>query len=959
LFTAVLSGAALAAASAAETASAAKIWKTGGFVDRIDGTLGDGGANIYVAADGSVRLINLNDLNRDGNIDLVAPTDHSQSDGQVDMSIFWGKSGLSPKNVIRLPSDRGKALAAADLNGDGFVDLVLANAGSNAWRPIDTGQAAFIYWGSARGYSAENRTNVPTEDACGVAVADIDGDGSLDLVFANIGNTISADHFLKSFVYWGDHGKFDAARRAELPTEKATDAKVADVDGDGLLDVVITQEGNLPGNGGVTVFYGGGRDRAALGRRTTRLPGDSSSSLAIADLNADGRPDLVVANEYRSKGRESNGVYSIANDVLLDSYIYWGTADGYSDAHRTALPTHKATGVAVADLNGDGRPDLVFANSSGGVGYGSYTDAARGGGEAYVFWNGPAGFARNHLQQLPTVAGSACAIGDLNGDGYPDIVFANSGGSNGLDTLSYIYWGGPQGYSAARRAELPTFSPSGVLIADLDGDGKPEVAFANSYCNTSPGNRNSQRLYWGNGKGEFTEKNMQKLSLGAGYLGAGSYSAVDVDADGYVDLTFAGISPTTYWGGPKGFSVDNRTVASNQYSFYCTFGDLNRDGWLDVVCAEFYPGSTESRVYFGGPTGFAPTRRFAFKVNGPRGITLADFNKDGWPDVAFATSTDSNMLSLFWGGPDGFDNDRKTLLPVGMAPASRAADLNNDGWLDLVVANLYDPRTPPGPGEKMHAFGGSTYGNALIYWGGPQGFAADRRQVLRAIGLEDVTVADFNKDGYLDFAASHYSGSVDRKHPSYVFWNGPEGFSDDKVTLLPTFAASGVMSADFNNDGYRDIRFANHVKDSDHNRSNFIYWGGPKGFDPARRAEVYDPGPHLLSGQDIGNVYDRSDRYDYISTPFDAGQASTFEKIAWTGEAPFATKLEFQVRTAATQEELLRAPWSGPAGPKSFYTKSGEALPSGTARWIQYKATLVSPNDADTPILRDVSISYR
>ncbi|PYV15256.1 MAG: hypothetical protein DMG07_10225, partial [Acidobacteria bacterium] len=265
------------------------------------------------------------------------------------------------------------------------------------------------------------------------------------------------------------------------------------------------------------------------------------------------------------------------------------------------------------------------------------------------------------------------------------------------------------------------------------------------------------------------------------------------------------------------------------------------------------------------------------------------------------------------------------------------------------------------PGQQQHAFGGSTQGNAMIYWGGPEGYSAARRQLLPGIGLEDVSIADLNNDGFLDFVATHYSGSPDRKHPSYVYWNGPKGFAPDRVTLLPTFAASGVMTADFNRDGFRDIRFANHVKDSDHNVSNFIYWGSRDGFSESRRTEVPNPGPHLLSGRDIGNVYDRSDRYDYIPPPFDTGAVSRFESLRWEGEVPFRTRLEFQVRTGATREELAAAAWSGPSGAGSFYTKSGETLkgPGATGRWIQYKATLVSPDDANTPVLRAVSISYR
>jgi hypothetical protein len=180
------------------------------------------------------------------------------------------------------------------------------------------------------------------------------------------------------------------------------------------------------------------------------------------------------------------------------------------------------------------------------------------------------------------------------------------------------------------------------------------------------------------------------------------------------------------------------------------------------------------------------------------------------------------------------------------------------------------------------------------------------------------------------------------------------------VTLLPTFAASGVMVADFNRDGFRDIRFANHVKDSDHNVSSFIYWGSAQGFSERRRGEVYDPGPHLLSGRDIGHVYDRSDRYDYVSPPFDTGASSRFETLRWEAETPFPTRIELQVRTAATREGLAEAAWSGPSGAGSSYTTPGAVLQgsASTGRWIQYKATLVSPDDVNTPVLRAVSITY-
>jgi hypothetical protein len=177
---------------------------------------------------------------------------------------------------------------------------------------------------------------------------------------------------------------------------------------------------------------------------------------------------------------------------------------------------------------------------------------------------------------------------------------------------------------------------------------------------------------------------------------------------------------------------------------------------------------------------------------------------------------------------------------------------------------------------------------------------------------------------------------------------------------IPTNSASGVIANDFDLDGHVDILFGCHSKQGNHRNDAFLYWGGPEGFSTDRRTSLPVLGPHHLAS-DPGHAYDRGHRYDYVSPPFDAGPVERLVTLSWVGQTPFRTGLEFQVRWAATREGLESAPWTGPEGPESYYKSSGAQLPksAGGTRWIQYKASLLSPGSANSPVLESVSIRYQ
>ena len=224
--------------------------------------------------------------------------------------------------------------------------------------------------------------------------------------------------------------------------------------------------------------------------------------------------------------------------------------------------------------------------------------------------------------------------------------------------------------------------------------------------------------------------------------------------------------------------------------------------------------------------------------------------------------------------------------------ATEIADLNGDGWLELLVTNL------------MSAEGGRK-SDVMVYWGAAEGYEADRVTRLPALGPEGVAVADLNADGLLDVVITSYHAGETRSHPSYIYWNSAGRFDESRVTHIPTHSGSGVMAADFNNDGITDLLFACHKVEGAHRNLSFLYEGGPRASHPsgASSCPTRTPFPGRV---DVGHVSDRGDRYDYISRSSTPVAPVRFETLGWEGETPFASAVEFQVRGADSIESLRR-----------------------------------------------------
>ena len=332
--------------------------------------------------------------------------------------------------------------------------------------------------------------------------------------------------------------------------------------------------------------------------------------------------------------------------------------------------------LAVGDLNGDDRPDLVTASSKG--------DSVR-----VLLGNGRGGFASGPLSRSATGADPASlALADFNGDGKLDVVTGN-----GTDAMISVLLGSGDGgfvsrtdFAVGPAPLLP--SPMVVAVGDFNGDGHPDVVACDQPWGESPWWEAGVLL--GDGAGGFAPR----IGVPAITASCRDIAVGDFNGDGKQDLVTAFNEPLDEQGagvllgdGSGHFSA--MTLYSTHLEpFAVAVGDLNGDGNEDLVAAETLEGTGELEVLLGDGGGFAgaPGGDVVITNNGgpPSGLALGDFDGDGRQDVASALG----MRALVLRGDGKGGLSKPVAFPVGAHPVRlAAADFNGDRMLDLATAD--------------------------------------------------------------------------------------------------------------------------------------------------------------------------------------------------------------------------------------------------------------------------------
>jgi len=624
------------------------------------------------------------------------------------------------------------------------------------------------------GTSFDAKVNFVSElNPCSPAAGDFDGDGKPDLVLVDSGND-----FISVYRNTSNSGTFTTgsfAPRVDFSSgSNPHGIAVGDIDGDGKQDIVIANYGS----NSVSVF----RNTAASGSITTGsfaaridfTTGANPYDVAIGDIDGDGKLDLAVTNYTDNtvsifKNTSNPGAiyagslaarvdfatganpYSvILSDFNLDSWldmVVTNRTDNTITAFRnTAISGSVSPGTfmekatystggrpndaAVGDIDGDGNPDLVVLNDL------ESTMAVFRNASSYSFM--PAGWFPAKVEFATSAAPTAVTIGDINGDGKQDIVVSNTGTSASV----FRNTSGVSGYITAG-----TFAPgvefttdvtsSGVAICDLDGDGKPDIIVTNSGGNNVSVLRNVLQVP--------VPPVINSFTPASGAVG----TTVTINGSGFSTT----LSDNYVWFGPVKAAVNAATTS--QLTVTIPAGAAYQP--ISVTVNGMTARSNSAFIVTFAGTPEVETSAFSAKIDLPVGtspssVAAGDIDEDGKPDL-FVTNINNNNISAFRntntaGSISAGLFGPRTDIPTGMNPnAIVISDIDGDGKLDMVVAN--------GSGSSSV----SVFRNNGTS-GSVTGGSFDPRVDLPAgSSSNDVAVGDIDGDGKPDLVVTNFNNT--------------------------------------------------------------------------------------------------------------------------------------------------------------------------------------------------------
>jgi hypothetical protein len=574
------------------------------------------------------------------------------------------------------------------------------------------------------------------------------------------------------------------------------------------------------------------------------------------DVNGDGYSDIIVGAPRYDGGQTDEG----------QVYVYYGSATGLSTTPDWMADSNQAGarfGISVGtagDVNGDDYADII-------IGAYYYDNDQTDEGRVYVYYgsetglDATAGWTTESNQAFARFGWSVATAGDVNGDGYADVIVGASRYDSGQtdEGRAYVYHGSPSGLSstadwtAESNQAGARFGVSVGAAGDVNGDGYADVIIGAWLYNNGQTDEGQAYVYYGSATGLSTTVDWTAESNQAGaYFGYSVSTAGDVNGDGYADVV---VGATRYDNGHTdegqayvyhGSAVGLNTVAdwtteSDQVDAHLgrsvsTAGDVNGDGYADIIVgAHSYDNGQnhEGRVwvYRGSAAGLGTAA--SWMVEGDQDVAslgvsvgvAGDVNGDGYTDVVVGAylydngETDEGRAYVYYGGSTGLVTGPAVWTAEGNQAGAlfgcsvgTAGDVNGDGYADVIV------------GAYNYDHGQTNEGRVFVYHGSAVGpsaapnWTADGDQADASFGFSVGTAGDVNGDGYADIVvgARTYDNGQSNEGRAFVYHGSATGLTTSPDWMAESnqssayFGQSVNTAGDVNGDGYADIIIGAH-----------------------------------------------------------------------------------------------------------------------------------------------------
>jgi hypothetical protein len=781
--------------------------------------LGNGAGSFVQAKDSPIALgketsdFTFGDFNGDGIPDIV----YSNYEGNT-VTILFGNGDGTFTQASGSPIAAGNnpgTITAADINGDGIVDLAVANY---------TDGTVTILLGTGDGHFTQPSTSPVTVGSApiNIEVADFNSDGIPDLAVVNFrDDTVTV-------LFGVGNGTFTQSTNSPIavgfyPLYLAT----ADFNGDGVADMAAVSWGSdnisvlltqytqtavasvsnitpsTVGTHNIEASYPGDSNFSSSISGTTPLvtpPAQlkTTTTLAITSANSAvttvvsgtrvkltatvklgstsvtlGHMDFCDASSSSCVGLHLLGSAQLGSTGTADINIIPGLGSHeykavYSGAASTSINVSTSTSTT-ADLSVTSNVQPTTAT----------TISATGVSGDYTLTSTVTGFQQASSQGSPS--GSVSFIDTSNGNS----ILASAALGTGIPGLSF---------SAGQPASTGN-EPTTVVMGDFNGDGIPDIAISNFSDGTLT-------ILLGSSTGAYTQAANSPIAVGYGtqYVAIG-----DFNSDGVLDLAVLNECSGDAFGmciSPGAVSIflghgdGTFTLATNSPLTVGTspnrisVADFNGDGIQDIAVTTLSTNTVS--IYLGdGKGGFTVAANSPITVGTmPEYIAVGDFNRDGIPDMAIANGESSTVSILLGNGNGTFTQALGSPFEVGLSPTSIAVnDINNDGILDLVVS----------------AYG---WNGVLPLLGNGDGTFTLVQNSLIAVGNEPIAIVtgDFNGDGIADFATANLSDNT----VSVFLGNGNGLFT--QASNSPFAVGSGPIAlavADLNANGNQALVVVN------------------------------------------------------------------------------------------------------------------------------------------------------